>query len=253
MGTGPHLCFLHGFCESSQLWDPVIESISNQFTCITIDLPGFGNNREIAIGSLAEQATALNRLLAQFKQKIILYGHSMGGYIAIEMLSQNPELFQGIGLIHSTAKADSDEIKERRSKVNAFLEHHPKEEFLKPFSKSLVAEHRIDEIGHRTYDLVKETSRESIIAANNAMMQRKDHISTLEQTHHPIFFLCGSEDSFFTPDLIYSQAVLCNIAMVCTIKQCGHLSMYEASKECANKIVEFALFCDQWITSKPLA
>ncbi|HCD67812.1 MAG TPA: alpha/beta hydrolase, partial [Bacteroidetes bacterium] len=80
MGSGPHLCFLHGFCENSEIWEELIASLSSRFTCIAIDLPGFGKSSQMAFGSLTQVANQVHELLvAENATHTIMCGHSMGG------------------------------------------------------------------------------------------------------------------------------------------------------------------------------
>jgi pimeloyl-ACP methyl ester carboxylesterase len=47
----------------------------------------------------------------------IMLGHSMGGYITLAFAEKYPLLLTGLGLIHSTAFADSEEKKKNRARA----------------------------------------------------------------------------------------------------------------------------------------
>ncbi|MGB0521880.1 MAG: alpha/beta fold hydrolase, partial [Flammeovirgaceae bacterium] len=40
--TRQTVVFVHGFCESSFIWDDFVTHLSASFRVITVDLPGFG-------------------------------------------------------------------------------------------------------------------------------------------------------------------------------------------------------------------
>jgi len=56
------------------------------------------------------------RILANAPPQCALIGHSMGGYIAFEMLRQAPDRVLKLALLHTSARPDHDEAKEKRNK-----------------------------------------------------------------------------------------------------------------------------------------
>ena|SRR3981081_1510104 len=54
------------------------------------------------------------RILAEALQRFALAGHSMGGYIAFEILRQAPERVAKLALINTRARPDTLEASERR-------------------------------------------------------------------------------------------------------------------------------------------
>ena len=43
-GEGSVLIFLHGFCESNEIWEKLVPDLSKHFRVISLDLPGFGKS-----------------------------------------------------------------------------------------------------------------------------------------------------------------------------------------------------------------
>lgn len=41
-GTGPLLVFVHGYAAHSAFWDPWMPELTRRYTCLRVDLPGFG-------------------------------------------------------------------------------------------------------------------------------------------------------------------------------------------------------------------
>ena len=48
-GIGPPLVFIHGFCETHEIWNDFIEPITTDFRVLTPDLPGFGKSEMLSI------------------------------------------------------------------------------------------------------------------------------------------------------------------------------------------------------------
>ena len=86
-GAGPVVVFLHGFLESSTMWDflPLSEL---QVKKVMIDLPGHGASAEIeefppSIEVFADQVSEVVDQLDISAYDLV--GHSMGGYVALEL------------------------------------------------------------------------------------------------------------------------------------------------------------------------
>jgi pimeloyl-ACP methyl ester carboxylesterase len=218
VGQGPHLSFLHGFCESLRLWDPIIEQLREKYTCWSLDLPGFGRSAACMIPEISRQAAFFCDILRkQGTKETILIAHSMGGYIGLEMLNQDPELIRGLALIHSTARKDSPANSELREKSIDFLRSNTAESFLKPFSKRLVSEQHYPELESKLWQLISQTSKTSIIDAQKQMMNRSDHLHTLKASDSPILFICGDSDDFFKAEDLFYQASICQTRMLSLI------------------------------------
>src|SRR5690348_9168774 len=43
-GSGPPIVFLHGLCLDHRMWDQQVQYFSKSYTCINIDLRGFGKS-----------------------------------------------------------------------------------------------------------------------------------------------------------------------------------------------------------------
>ena len=91
------LVFLHGFCESKELWNELISKLPEKFHCVALDLPGFGENSETledhTIDGMAEAVhDELKKLLIK---KCIMVGHSLGGYVGLDFAEKYPKMLQG--------------------------------------------------------------------------------------------------------------------------------------------------------------
>jgi 2-hydroxy-6-oxonona-2,4-dienedioate hydrolase len=92
-GTGDPLVLVHGYLGGSQQWAGEIEALKGHFDVIAVDLPGYGQSHQMtAPTEIAEHARAvLAHLDALGVSRFHLLGHSMGGMIVQEMVSQAPD------------------------------------------------------------------------------------------------------------------------------------------------------------------
>ncbi len=94
VGHGPNLIFLHGWKQDRHTWDGVIDHLKNDFTCWTLDLPGFGQNpRPKNTWSPADYAKWVGEFITEHKIKDpIIIGHSFGGRVALFLASNDLKL-----------------------------------------------------------------------------------------------------------------------------------------------------------------
>ena len=95
------LIFLHGLSSNSDAWFRNIETLDKDFTCIAIDLPGFGKSYKDAEEFTATYfASIVKKFAEKMKiEKFTLVGHSMGGQTAIKFAAKYPEKLDKLILI----------------------------------------------------------------------------------------------------------------------------------------------------------
>lgn len=86
--------FLHGVGQSWASWTPVLEAARelqlDTSNWVVLDLPGFGHSADLpGEVSLESVGTAILAMLAELGLKeVTLVGHSMGGFLALDMLAR---------------------------------------------------------------------------------------------------------------------------------------------------------------------
>ncbi|MFK7805571.1 MAG: alpha/beta fold hydrolase [Anaerolineae bacterium] len=88
------IIFLHGLGVSSWMWHDQIEALQANYHCIAIDLPGSGDSHAAAWESLADSAKQVAEIIESHAagSQAHVVGLSMGGYVALKLLSNHPEL-----------------------------------------------------------------------------------------------------------------------------------------------------------------
>lgn len=91
-GSGPAVILLHGFAETSRMWNPVFPELGEKFTVIAPDLPGIGDSsipsNEIGMKTAAIQIHDLVRSLGITKARVV--GHDIGLMVAYAYAAQFP-------------------------------------------------------------------------------------------------------------------------------------------------------------------
>jgi pimeloyl-ACP methyl ester carboxylesterase len=233
-GKGEALLLLHGFCEDSRIWDSYSEYFSKKYTVIRPDLPGFGKSDFVGAISIEEMAQIVFEILkAENFEHCLFVGHSMGGYVAMAFAEQYPEALKALCLFHSHPFEDLEEKKINRKKTIDFM----KKWGVAPFVKELVAHLFARDFRSKNHEIVQELigrassySKDALISATEAMIQRKDRSEILKNLKIPVLFIVGEFDEAIPKDFSMKQLELKSDATY-SILPIGHMGMFEAEKE----------------------
>lgn len=234
-GSGNPVVFLHGFCDSHELWTAFVEPFAKQYSVFTPDLPGFGKSEILPKPfSIDHVADAMAKWLQDLNLvPVVVVGHSLGGYIALALLERHPDLVAGIVLFHSTAYADSAERRQVRNKVIAFVEENGVTPFIDTFVPGLFADKKHPGIA-AMYMRTKKTTQESLTGYAVAMRDRPDRSALLAVTSSPVLFIGGVKDTLIPLDDLRKQARLGRKTQLFELSDVAHMGMFEAAKQAQN-------------------
>jgi pimeloyl-ACP methyl ester carboxylesterase len=243
-GEGLPVVFLHGFCETKELWFSYLDPLSKICRVILMDLPGFGENPPldgpITIADMAEMvyATMVNMGIDQ----CMMIGHSMGGYVALAFSEKFPSRLKGLGLFHSTAYSDSIEKKQARDKTIEFIERYGTEEFVEEFVPPLFFEGRRKDFKDEVRMMVemgKKAAKTSVIESIRAMRDRKDRSKVLEKSQCPVLFIVGKNDIAIPFQGSQGQYSIPSYSTIHILNNTGHMGMIEWEKETLFMVEQF--------------
>ncbi|MCX2738388.1 alpha/beta fold hydrolase [Pontibacter anaerobius] len=244
-GSGDTLVFLHGFCESKQVWAEFTKPLQQKFRTIALDLPGFGDNtHNISSYSMESMADYVKHTLEELNvRRCILVGHSMGGYASMAFAKKYGNMLQGLCLFHSSALPDTDEKKENRDKSIDYVERHGVINFINPFVEPLFFKGNRDWLTQEI-EMMKEigraTPQESVTGALAAMRDRPDRTDVLKKATFPVLFIFGKEDGAVPLEKALEQCHLPGNSMVYFLEKTGHMGMFERPYETRKAIEKFA-------------
>jgi 2-hydroxy-6-oxonona-2,4-dienedioate hydrolase len=125
-----HILFIHGLGSSSIVWRDIPQALSEHFHTISVDLIGFGGSDKPKLDyTISYFSQFIKNFLIQIgikdqKDKIIIIGHSLGGYIAIEYAIQNIDQIEKLVLIDSSGMLNKP-TKLLEQYLDAALESNP--------------------------------------------------------------------------------------------------------------------------------
>lgn len=234
-GQGQALIWIHGFPFDHSIWNEIIHGLNSNYTVITVDLTGISNEaleHDISMSTMADEIK--DYFDKENIKDAIFFGHSMGGYLAVEFLNKYPKMVKALSFIHSMANADDIDKKLHREKVISFLEKGEAEKM--PFLKTMINglffdknnnQHHID----RILDKCVSIPVKNIIALYKSIKNRQDNIITIKNAQIPIQWIIGDADTATPKDMMLSQSIVPNISLIHIIEECGHMSMFEHPKK----------------------
>lgn len=247
-GKGSSVVLLHGFCETRQIWAAFANELSQKIRVLTPDLPGFGESKlptsDLKIFDISE---AIYQWLQDLGiNETVVIGHSLGGYVALELAKNHPEMIKGLSLFHSTAFADNKEKKASREKAIKFVQEHGVPAFVNNFIPELfysknrkALKSAIEEV----VNIAAQTQQESFITYTKAMRDRDDRTDVLKSLDQPILLIAGENDAAVPPEDIIAQELLPKKGIVHFLEDTGHMGMFEKKAVALKAVDNFINIC----------
>jgi len=197
--------FLHGFPFDKSCWHPQMAALQQEHRVMAYDIRGFGKSTTSPeIPSISLYADDLIQFMDQLGiAKAIVCGISMGGYIVLNAVNRFPDKFQAIILCDTQCIADSPETKEKRKESIMQVMSGRLNEFTEQFiSKvfNLEAGNHDDGLIATVKHIILSTSPETITGALNALKNREETCTSLNDINIPSLIICGDQDKLTPPE-----------------------------------------------------
>jgi pimeloyl-ACP methyl ester carboxylesterase len=243
-GQGAVVVLLHGFLENSHMWKDVELALIKSNRVVSIDLLGHGQTECLGyIHSMELMAEAVHAVLSSLRlRRVILIGHSMGGYVSLAFAEKYPNMIKGLCLMNSTAQADSDERKELRARANKMVQTNFENmvrmsvgNLFKPESLELFA----NEVKWVKSEALK-TPVQGYIACMEGMRIRPNRMAVL-QAVKSVYYVIGKYDPVLEADDIVKEAESLDANFV--VLEGGHMSHIENKEELTDSLRIFVQSC----------
>ena len=222
-----------GLGASPRIYAPVIPAIWRHGPVIVAN-----HIRDDSVGAIAR------RILAEAPPRFALAGHSMGGYIALEIMRQAPERVMRLALINTQARPDTPEAtalrRDRIARARAGDYHAVIDEV---FPDQVHPSRRGDaDLRALMHDMGDDIGADAFIRQQIACTGRADSRPALAAIACPTLVLTGDEDNAIPNSLSVEMADAIPGAKLTVIARCGHLPQPEQPQATMDALVEWLRF-----------
>lgn len=201
-GEGPEVIFFaHGFLLNTQMFEWQIEDFKEKYTCVAMDFRGQGLSSVpksgYEISNLAEDVVALMSYLG--KSRIHFVGHSMGGFVGLQLALKHQHLLKSLTLMNTSARAESEIALKNARKTAWFIRLFGINTSLSSIYELMFGEtFRNDEELEDEHLIMRNrilsNNKKGILRALRGMLSREDVTSELSRITVPSLVISGTED-----------------------------------------------------------
>jgi pimeloyl-ACP methyl ester carboxylesterase len=186
-------------------------------------------------------AVIARRILAEAPPRFALAGHSMGGYIAFEIMRQAPQRVAKLALINTQARPDTPEATARRRGQMARAQSGEYRAVLDDLFAGFVHPSRREDAALRklVQDMGDDVGADAFVRQQTAIMSRPDSRPMLAWIKCPTLVLTGDEDNTVPNSLSVEMAEGIPGAKLVILAACGHLPQPEQPQATADALVEW--------------
>lgn len=228
----PGLLLLHGYLGSPANWDAVTGALSNYSHILAPDLPFY--ETPPGANHIDYVTRYLERLVdAQGGRRLVAFGSSFGGQLALHLAFTRPDRFAGLVLTGSSG------LYRRNLKGNLLLRPN------RAWARDLVAEIFYDESNvteamvDTTLDLFADRQKFRVSLRVARFIQETSVRELLPAIRCPVLLVWGANDQITTPEAAREFHSLLPDAELHFLPRCGHVPMMERPAEFTRLVEAF--------------
>jgi pimeloyl-ACP methyl ester carboxylesterase len=214
-GSGPAVVLTHGFASSSHMFAATVPALAADHTVIAWDMPGHGRSESPDDPSAYSVASFLAAMLDLVDEagaeRAVFVGHSLGGYLSLDLALTHPERIAGLVLVDTGPGYRNDAARDGWNRMAGAYARDLE-------AKGLAGLPGGEELAAGVHD----TATGLVHAARNVLAQRDAHvIDGLPTITAPTLVVVGSEDEPFVKGSHYMAGKIPN-ATLAIIDGAGH-------------------------------
>jgi pimeloyl-ACP methyl ester carboxylesterase len=228
--AAPRVLFLPGLLEDADAFFYQVERIRPFKACVVADL-----TRADTIAGLATEA-----LKQAGDGPFALAGHSMGGYVALEILRQAPQRVERLALLNTNARADTPEATENRKRLMALAEKDFPAVIRALMPKLLLEEsqHEVEMTG-TIMEMALASGKEAFARQQRAIIGRIDSRPHLAAIRCPTLVVAARGDAIMPMEVSEELARGIPGARLHVVEESGHIPTLEQPVEMTRVLMEW--------------
>lgn len=212
--TAETLVFLPGVLSDDRLWSYQISHLSDLVACRVIPLVTRNSTSDL-----------LQMVLSQIEGNFFLAGHSMGGWLALELASKVPDRILKLCLLNTSAQPDSVEKRQNRIQMIQAVEHGAFPTVAAAIADRYVYSRKVKK---DVLSMFLNVGARAFLNQQQALLTRRECNSILPQLTMPTLVIHARQDNNFS--LAVHQELVDKIphAKLAVIEDCGHMCPMES-------------------------
>jgi pimeloyl-ACP methyl ester carboxylesterase len=220
----PTLFILPGLLEDADAFTVQIEALRNTVNVLVADL-----TRAETIADLAKAA-----LKQAPPGKISLAGHSMGGYVALEVMRQAPERIERLALLNTHARPDSLEATQNRRRLMELAEKDFPAVVQTLMQKLVTEEHLKDlDITGTISEMALGVGKDAFIRQEKAIIGRIDSRPHLPRIKCRTLVIAARRDALMPVALLEELSRSISRSTLAIVEDSGHMASLEQPAQVA--------------------
>ena len=221
-----------GMMCDERIFSPQIEALSQNLEVTIADISNFSSVRKLA-----------SDVLKKAPKKFSLLGHSMGGIVAMEIYSQEPNRIEKLILMDTNPKAELDEVKLKREPQIREVNNGKLLEVMRDEMKPnyLAESENKTSVLNVCMDMALNLGPDVFINQSRALQSRLDQQNTIQSIKIPVLILCGSEDKLCPVERHEMMHNMITDSDLKIINNAGHMPTLEQPRETTEVIKEWLM------------
>lgn len=222
------LLFISGLLSNELVWSHQIKSLSD-IASIKVISPTQDSPQKM-----------VEAILEQASDQFALAGHSMGGWLCLEVMRRAKERVTKLCLLNTTAKSDTPIKKAKRKEMIQRVESGQFLEVVKELVDYFVFN---TSVKNEVEKMFLEVGEQAFIRQEKSMLIRDECESILSMIQCPTLVIHAAKDKVFTLEDHQELASHIPKAKLAIIEDCGHMSPLEMPKAVTSLL-------SSWISGK---
>ena len=238
-GEAHILVLLHPFPMDASFWGPMWRELAAEVTVLTPEFPGFGAAPPVGPPSIAAFADDVAALIwAEGRGAATVVGLSLGGYVALALAHDHPDVVAGLVLANTRAEGDDAAARTARDQAIDTVRIDGLDTYLIGLVPRLLSPEAGPEAWERAQAIAQLQEPEAVCLALEALRDRPDRTGELGAIEVPATVIVGADDAITPRDAAQSLADAIDGAILAEIAGAGHLSALERPAEFAALVAE---------------
>jgi pimeloyl-ACP methyl ester carboxylesterase len=241
VGEGPCVVLIHGHPFDRSLWRPQIAVIAAKFRVLAPDLRGFGASPVTPhLVTLREYAQDVEELLVELGiERAAAVGLSMGGLVAMDLVTTHPERWWALGLVTTTAEPVTPRERAVRRGRADLVERDGMQVLVDYMHTGLYGTRATPEVRSRVDAMMARAPVAGAAAALRGRAERPDYRPRLRELDIPALVCTGSEDPWSNETVTAEIIDHLRHPELLVVEGAGHLPNLEAEEIFTPSLIEF--------------